>query len=240
MQQLAQMRSAAALLGVALVAPGLAEAQWVPEKTRIAEVPAPRGAFELGASASFTQPFGEILAGKSIDALVDFGGAVEVELGYRWSPHVSVETALLFHESSGADRLGVGNAFHGTTATVALLYHFLPYDAIDPYVSAGAGYRVLVAELRGANNDETYHGPQALRVLVGLGFRTSHDAELGPFLGADVNAFLWRADEATGEHASIEGAGANCFLYAGFGVRFDFGGERELHGQRVVLATARQ
>lgn len=230
------MRVPAVLLGVAVVAPGLAEAQVVPERTDL-EIPAPRGAFELGVSASFTQPFGEVQSGLGIGSLVDFGGAVEIQLGYRIDPHVSVETALAFHESSGEDRLGVGNAMHGTTATLALLYHFLPHGLVDPYVSVGTGYRVLVASLRGADNDVTYHGPQVGRVIAGLGFRTSHDAELGPFVGADVNAFLWRAAQSVGTHARIDGASACTFVYAGFGVRFDVGGRREIHGRPVRFAS---
>lgn len=232
------MRAAFVALALALVPSGLAEAQWTPEKTTIQDVPAARGAFELGASASYTQPFGELMAGEDIAKVLDAGAAVWVDLGYRINPHVSVATSLLFHESSADGTLGVGNSFHGTAATIALTYHFLPHDAVDPYVSAGTGYRVLVSSLRGADNDSTTHGPQVGRLLVGLDFRTSRDVALGPFLGADVNAFLWQASEANGEHARIRGASANTFVYAGFGARFDFGGRRELNGIPVVVRTA--
>jgi hypothetical protein len=232
------MRAAVAAVGLALVPSGLAEAQWMPEKTTIQDVPAARGAFELGASASYTQPFGEMMAGENIAEILDAGAAVWIDLGYRIDPHVSVGTSLLFHESSADASLGVGNSFHGTAATIALTYHILPHDAVDPYLSAGAGYRVLVSALRGADNDLTTHGPQMGRLLVGLDFRTSKDVALGPFLGADVNAFLWQASESAGEHARIRGASANAFVYAGFGARFDVGGQRELNGVPVVVRIA--
>lgn len=210
----------------------------MPEKTSIQDVPAPSDAFELGVSASYTQPFGELASGENIAKMLDAGAAFWIDLGYRIDPRVSIGTSLLFHESSPDTAMGVGNSFHGTSATVSLTYHALPHDAIDPYVSAGTGYRVLVSALRGANNDLTTHGPQLGRLLVGVDFRTSVSVAMGPFLGADVSAFLWQANEANGQHVTIRAPSAHTFIYAGFGARFDVSGRRELYGVPVTRTAS--
>ncbi len=190
------------------------------------EVLAPRNAFEIAVNGGFTQPFGELSEGREIGDMIDAGGAVSVDLGYRAMPSLSVGAGVLFHESTADTMLGVANSFRGGTAAIQVTYHFIPYEIVDPYVSFATGYRVLWSTLRGIDNDSFDHGLQIGRLLVGVDFRTSRDAAVGPFLSADANVMLFENPEV-GPARTIVRPGVHTFLAAGVMARFDVGGTRE-------------
>src|SRR5512139_1438324 len=67
---------------------------------------APRNAFELGFQGGYAQPFGDVMSGFDISDLVDPGGEVALDLGWRISPVYMVGVSGRFHESVVDDNFG--------------------------------------------------------------------------------------------------------------------------------------
>jgi hypothetical protein len=199
-------------------------------------VPAPRGALEVGVNAAYVQPFGEIWQGQSVSSMISAGGAVSVDLGYRVHPNLGIGAHVLFHESTADAAIGVGNDFRGGTAGLQATYHFIPYGLVDPWMSLGTGYRLLWSNLRGVDNNHFTQGIQIARVLAGIDFRTSQDAAVGPFLGADANVMIF--DEVDDEASPSFEPALNTFITVGVMGRFDIGGEREAPGLTVAKRQA--
>jgi hypothetical protein len=199
-------------------------------------VPAPSNAFELGINAAYTQPFGLIWDDTDISSIINAGGGVTLDLGYRAIPSLSISAAVHFHESTADTSIGVANDFRGGAATLHATYHVLPYDLVDPWVSLGAGYRLLWSVLRGADNDHFTHGIQAVRALAGIDFRTTRDAAIGPFIGGDVNVMLF--DHVDGGEMSTISPAVNTFITVGAMGRFDIGGSRTVPGATVTKRHA--
>ncbi|NUO53902.1 MAG: hypothetical protein HOV80_34085 [Polyangiaceae bacterium] len=199
-------------------------------------VPAPSNAFELGINAAYTQPFGLVWDDTDISSIINAGGGVTLDLGYRAIPSFSISAAVHFHESTADTSIGVANDFRGGAATLHATYHFLPYEVVDPWVSLGSGYRLLWSIFRGADNDHFTHGVQAVRVLAGIDFRTTRDAAIGPFIGGDVNVMLF--DQVQGGDTTRISPAVNTFVTAGAMGRFDIGGSRTVPGATVTKRHA--
>lgn len=200
-------------------------------------VPAPSNAFELGISAAYTQPFGHVWEDTDISSIINAGGGVTLDLGYRATPSLSIGAAVHFHESTADTSIGVANDFRGGAATLHATYHVLPYGLVDPWVSLGTGYRLLWSVLRGADNDHFTHGIQAVRAFAGIDFRTTRDGAVGPFIGADVNVMMF--DQVDGREAStMVSPAVNTFITVGAMGRFDIGGSRTVPGATVAKRHA--
>lgn len=207
---------------------GVAQAQDADTTPRLdrTEVLAPRRAFEIGVEGGYTQPFGELADNVAIGDVADAGGAVGLNVGYRFTPRWALSLYGQFHESSVSSNIpnngdvdvrGLSTGMMGT-------FHVRPYKVVDPYVSLGAGYRAFfIAQQRGLN--ETIHGFQAVRGVVGVDFRVSEDVALGPLVGADLNVFVADAVENR-SNSSIDSPRPSTFLFAGLAGKFDIGGKR--------------
>ncbi len=195
---------------------------------------APERAFEIGVQGGYTQPFGELTNDRNFNDLAEAGGSVGVELGWRFSPYVSLSGLGTFHEQVVADSFG-GADIRGGAMTLQGTFHFRPYDRVDPYFSYGAGYRLLWINPNGENNDAFTHGFQLGRLAFGIDFRVSNDVALGPVVGADVNLFLWEKLEAESGNNRFDDPRPSTFLFAGLSGRFDVGGDRVVEGDDTPL-----
>lgn len=201
------------------------------------EIPAPRGAFEVGVEGGYTQPLGEIGDGRSFRNVAEAGGAVGLSLGLRINPHWALAFTTQFHNNKGDDNLGRNAEVRGLSSGVKATYHIRPYRTVDPYLSLGTGYRVMWLVPDGAPN-ELVHGFQLGRALVGLDFRVSKDVSIGPMIGADFNMFLW--DNPQGAAVGDQKIGSvrpSTFLFGGIGATFDVAGQRVVE-HRIVEAPA--
>jgi len=194
---------------------------------------APRKAFEIGLSTAYTQPFGKINDARNIGNIAQAGVGLGVELGYRISPHVGIGVSGVYHESAPADALGTGMDVRGLATSLQGTYHFMPYERVDPYLTLGAGYRMLwqVPEARATT---LTHGFQLAKLQAGLDVRVSKDVALGPFVGADLDLFIWDNAEGPTGNVAMENKRVNTFLTAGIQGRFDMGGTREAKALSVA------
>lgn len=184
----------------------------------------PRNAFELGLRAGYDQPFGRFSGqtGGSVANLTDAGGSVAILPSYRMTPHSSIGVLAQYaqYNSDVPD-----TTVRGLAGGLDFTYHILPGERADPWLSLGAGYRLLWQNPGDAPNT-MLHGFQLARVNVGLDAVVSDDVAIGPYVGADLTMFLWQV--GPGPDGQIQDNGRlSTFLNAGLSGRFDLGGTRD-------------
>jgi hypothetical protein len=192
-------------------------------------VRAPSKAFELGVEGGFTQGFGSVTSDPRVGA--GPGGTVGLSLGYRASPHWSLGVDGQYQAYGAADAINNAPGLRGVSTDVSGTYHLTPYDRVDPYVTLGTGYRLLVESPAGDAPATLTHGFELGKLEVGLDLRAAESVALSPVLGVDVNLFLLRAGGGL-ESASLGTGVVNTFVFAGLKGRFDVGGTRELRPAR--------
>lgn len=188
-------------------------------------VDAPAHALEMTLGTGYTQGFGQIQKGSAnnINDVANAGIGVDLGVGYRISPNVGVGVDAQYQEFSVAQSGPGTTAARGMTAGVDMTYHFAPYSRYAPWVRVGTGYRMLWSVSNGPT--QMYHGFDFLRLATGFDLRLTSDVAMGPMIGADLNAFLWRSGAGSGNSA-LSDPRVNTFVYAGVQGRFDIGGTR--------------
>ncbi len=184
---------------------------------------AARHAFEAVLDVAYVQPTGGVSDGHSIQEAVGGGVQLGLGLGYRFAPLWSLDLHGDFHDSQGRG-LGTTGDTRGMAIVVGPTFHVLPYEFIDPYVSLGTGYRLLI-EQRDENRPTTT-GLDLLRIQLGLDVRMSSSVGLSLYIAGDVATFLWSSSESS-FGALSGGPKLNAFFSGGAQARFDIGGTRE-------------
>lgn len=197
-----------------------------------APVRAPRQAFELGVATGYTQGFGNVYPGRPVGDVANAGVTAGIGLGYRVSPGFSIGATGQYQGYNASNVLPRGTTTRGAAAGVEGTFHLAPYDRVDPYVSVGAGYRMLWERPEGDAPSTLTHGFELGKVQVGLDLRASEGVAISPVIGADVNMFMWRAGEGA-EPTALSRRGLSTFVFAGLEGRFDLGGARELKPEQV-------
>jgi hypothetical protein len=189
---------------------------------------APTDAFEVDVNTGFTQGFGGISArpGGAVSDVAKGGIGVGVGLGYRATPELGVGVTSQYQELAPAATQPVGTRVRGAAIGLEGKVHFLPYERVDPWISLGAGYRLLWTAPPGPGNNLLQHGFELARGQLGLDVRVSRDVALGPVIGGDVNLFTARNPEGPGGDSMIPDKKVSTFVFAGVQGRFDMGGSR--------------
>lgn len=185
---------------------------------------APERAFEATIGVGYTQGFGQIARGaaNNINDVANGGSGIDVGLGYRISPAMSVGVNAQYQDFGTGHTHDSSASARGAAFDVNAQYHFAPFRRVDPWLKLGTGYRMLWQAPSQAPN-MMWHGLDLLKVQAGLDFRAGPSVALGPMIGADLNVFLWsRADG--GANTALADPRVNTFVYAGFQGRFDAGG----------------
>jgi hypothetical protein len=203
-----------------------ASAQETDTMTR-GRVPAPRRAFEIGVNTGYTQGFGRIDSERPIGNVADAGFTVGAQLGARVTPMMSVSATAAYNTFSPDARVGTTTDVHGMVLGAEATGHFLPSERVDPFITVGAGYRALWIVPPGTGDNTMIHGFQLARINAGFDIRATEDIAIGPFIGADVNLFVWNAPEG-GPNTQLTNPVLNTYVYAGVQGKFDLGGTREM------------
>ena len=187
-------------------------------------VPAPTKAFELQLSAGYTQGFGNVFPNHGINDVAGAGVGLTAALGYRFTPLVSLDlegqyqafSSENFGTSEGLD-LNVGATFHGR-----------PYHRGDPWLRLATGYRWLWLS-NATPGDFTvvtlgqtvgFSGWDIINARIGYDIRPSAGLSWAPFVGANLQTFIWANTTA------LSTVQWGTFVYAGLQARFDEGGTR--------------
>jgi hypothetical protein len=188
-------------------------------------VKAPANAFEIQVNTGYAQGFGPqipargSLPGTSLDRA---GMGAGLGLAYRGTPNASVGILGSYSMQDSAN----GAQLRSAVASLDATYHANPYQRLDPFLSLGAGYRMVWDRPTGGSPDTFTHGFQLGRAAVGVDVRVSKDIAIAPTVGGDVNMFLWRSGQGQSTQ-TIQNPKVNAFLFAGVTGRFDLGGTRQ-------------
>jgi hypothetical protein len=213
-----------------LVVPALLVALVLPEAALASEagysrdVTAPRQAFELTLGTAYTEGNGRIASapGRAVADTASGGVAFELGAAFRISPRFSLGAIAQYSEYGPGAR--EPSAARGLLAGLDGTLHFDPYRAAHPFFRVGVGYRILWERHDNAPDIAT-DGLELGRVAFGIDFRMLQDLFVAPFVGADVNVFLW--DHNGPGRTNITSPQPNTFVVIGAMGRFDLGGRRE-------------
>ncbi len=213
-----------------------AAAQTVEREMVPAPLRAPRRAFEVNADVGYTQGFGAVGGGRSMRDVAEAGVGLGVGVGYRASPTFSIAATGQFQGLNASNTLPRGTQARGATAGIEATFHAAPYEHADPWVSVGAGYRMLWEVPGGSAPSTLTHGFELAKVSIGVDLRPSEDIALSPMIGADLDMFSWRSPTG-GEMTALSDRGVNAFVFAGLRGRFDVGGVRDTRVEQKTSTT---
>jgi len=182
--------------------------------------------FELGIGTGYSQSAGKL--GGTMGNLEDIsgpGGLVEVDLGYRIIPQLSLGAYGTFSKFQKGDHV-LGNAnVLGATAGVQAVWHFRADRSVDPWVSLGTGWKGLWL-----NPDHgkvtALQGFELARLQIGADYRVSKDVAISPVIGGSLSMFVSEDSPMTDSYTEIQDKKVNFTGFAGLSGRFDLGGRR--------------
>ncbi|MRG92249.1 hypothetical protein [Polyangium spumosum] len=221
------MGIAVATFALAAASAGTASAQTVVREAEMEPegIGAPQKAFEIQVDTGYNQGFGPAVPateGTDPTRLGPAGLGAGLGLHYRANPYSSVGIS----GSYNMQNLTGGAEIRGATAGIDGVFHTNPYGRLDPWVSVGAGYRMMWDMPSGQANDMFIHGFQLAKAKVGIDIRVSESVALAPTIGGDLSMFLWRNPEGRVSTQTVDAPRLNAFVFAGVAGRFDVGGER--------------
>jgi hypothetical protein len=191
----------------------LSAAEAAAQEDQIWRVLPPSNSPELQLSSGYAQGFGGLRPGRSLADVVGPGFAFAAGCDYRATRSVSfgIEAQYqVFAQESTTQSMGAD-------VNIGATIHIVPSARTDPWVRIGAGYRLLwnAHPVGAPDTTDVFHGFDVANVRIGYDLRTSDNLALGPFLGANLQSFLWQ--NAT----LLPGVHWGSFLQAGLQGRFD-------------------
>jgi outer membrane protein OmpA-like peptidoglycan-associated protein len=173
----------------------------------------------------YTQGFGNLTPGRGIDHVAGAGIGANADFDYRIDPHWSLGLESQYQEFTAAENA----SSRGLVGNFGPTYHFAPYLNGDPWVRLGTGYRLLWENGPVGNPDQSIvrHGFEPIAAKVGYDMRVSPDVAIAPFVGGDVNVFLWEG-QANVRNREISSGQVGTFIYGGLQGRFNVGGTRSV------------
>jgi hypothetical protein len=185
-----------------------------------------RNAFEIGVSTGYSQGAGKL--GGSMGHLEDVsgpGGLVEVDLGYRIIPELSIGAYGTFSKFQKGDQLASGTDVLGATAGIQAAWHFRPDRSVDPWVSLGGGWKGLWLD-PSVGKTTSLQGLELARLQIGADYRVSKDVAIAPVIGGSLSMFVSEDSPMTADLTELNDKQVNFTGFAGLSGRFDLGGRR--------------
>lgn len=199
-----------------------------------------RKAFEIAVATGYTQAAGKL--GGTLGNIEDVsgpGGAVEVDLGYRVIPQLTVGLYGTLSKHQTGDTLADDTSVLGASAGVQAAWHVRPSAAIDPWISLGTGWRGLWLS-PDTGKVTALHGLELARLQVGADYRLTRDIAISPVIGASLTLFVSEDSQMTRSATEISDKKVNVTGFAGLAGRFDFGGPARARASAASLATSRE
>jgi hypothetical protein len=222
------MKTIKLLPAISLFVPGIAFAQ--PESSETTTgfdhpVPAVKNAVEIGVAVGYTQGGGKLGGGMgNLEDVSHQGGTVELSLGYRILPQLSVGAYGSFAQYSRGDAIDSNTDVLGATAGIQTAWHIRPARSVDPWLSFGAGWKSLW--FSPSNGSTTsLQGIELARLQLGVDYRLSKDIAIAPVIGGSISTFVSQ-DMTMANQTEINDKKVSLTGFAGLSGRFDLGGVR--------------
>jgi len=185
-----------------------------------------RNAFEIGVGTGYAQGGGKL--GGNLGSLEDVagpGGLVEVDLGYRIIPQLSIGAYGTFSKFQKGDNVLGDNDVLGATAGIQAAWHFRPDRSVDPWVSLGTGWKGLWID-PAAGKTTSLQGLELARLQIGADYRVSEDVAIAPVIGGSLSMFISQDSAMTQDLTELNDKEVAFTGFAGLSGRFDLGGHR--------------
>lgn len=208
-----------------MIVPAAAGAQPEPADTvgwghAVAAVP--DRTFEIAVGTGYAQGGGKL--GGTLGNLEDLAGpgaAVEVDVGYRIVPQLTVGVYGTLAKSQHGDRIDSNTGVLGATAGAQAAWHFRPHVSIDPWVSLGAGWRALWLD-PDAGKVTSLQGLDVARLQLGVDYRITKEIAIAPVIGGSLSMFVSQDSPMTTGYTEIADRKVNVTGFVGLSGRFDF------------------
>jgi hypothetical protein len=190
------------------------------------DVPSVKNGLELGVATGYSQGGGKL--GSNMSNLEDVAGpgaSVEVDVGYRIIPNLTVGAYGTFAQYQHGDLINSSTDVFGATAGVQAAWHFRPDRSIDPFVSLGTGWRGLWLNPT-QGKVTSLQGFELARLQIGADYRVSKDIAIAPVIGGSLSMFVSQDSPMTTDYTEIQDKKVNFTGFAGLAGRFDLGGKR--------------
>src|SRR5215468_10902587 len=184
----------------------------------------PDQTFELAVATGYAQGGGKL--GGTLGNLEDVAGpgaTVEVDLGYRIIPQLTVGVYGTLAKSQHGDRIDSNTDVLGASAGIQAAWHFRPQVSIDPWVSLGGGWRALWLN-PDAGKVTSLQGFDVARLRLGVDYRVTKEIAIAPVIGGSVSLFVSQDSPMTTSYTEIADKKVNFTGFVGLSGRFDFGG----------------
>jgi hypothetical protein len=209
------MRSSAIVLGVAgalVLLEGAAAAD--PAEDRAT-------AFEATSHVAYAQPVALAARGASVGDAVGSGVSFGAAFGVRWTPSWSVLLGGTYDVAGRGPLLPQGAMARSLALQARGVLRVAPSADVDPWLSVGAGYRLLWESLSDASAHRGEEAVEAAIVLFGVDLKTSREVAIGPFVGAALDLFGWHSADAALANAGARGVDPAVYFMAGLALRLD-------------------
>jgi hypothetical protein len=189
-------------------------------------VAAPANDVEVAVATGYAQSAGPIGGSQQhLEDLTGPGGAVQLEVGYRIIPELSVGAYGSYQQAKHGDQLDSQIDVLGATAGVQAIGHLRPSRSIDPWISLGAGWKGLwLNAVQGKNT--SLQGLELARLQIGVDYRVSPEVSIAPVIGGSLGMFLSEDSPMTTDYTEITDKKVGFTGFAGISGRFDLGGKR--------------
>lgn len=144
---------------------------------------------ELGAGVGYAQGDGQL--GDYATSLEDTalpGGALQLDASYRVRRDMSVGVYATRSDHAGVEGSDTAHVSAVTTGVQAI-YHVPWSRTLEPWVSAGMGWKAMWLEPDGGTT-RSFHGVELARVQVGTDVRVSPTVSVSPVVGVSASTFL--------------------------------------------------
>jgi hypothetical protein len=178
---------------------------------------------EIAVGGGYTQGTGGAGALGSIQDVAGPGGNLEVQVGFRASPQLSLGVYGTLARYERGNAMTDGSQARGATAGIQAVWHARQARSVDPWVSAGAGWRGLWLSPSGAASTSA-HGVELLRLSLGVDYRITPGLAITPVVGASASMFLVEDAAMPSNFTAVHDHRLNLYGFTGILGRFDLGG----------------
>jgi len=178
-------------------------------------------AVELTIGTGYEQGFGKFTSNQpSLTDIGSAGGAVQVGVGYRIIPQLTLGVYGSGASFSRADQIDSSTTLYSAAAGVQTDWHFLPSDhQLDPWVSLGSGWRGYWINQNTGNT--SVQGMEIAKLQLGLDYRIDQAIAISPVVGADLSTFFTQSTPESNGFSNLSNTQVSTFVFAGLLGRFD-------------------
>jgi hypothetical protein len=178
-------------------------------------------AVELTIGTGYEQGFGKFSSKQpSLTNVWTGGGAVQVGVGYRIIPQLSLGLYASGAAFGQGDQLASSADLYSAAAGVQVDFHVLPGGyAFDPWVSLGSGWRGSWISENGTTT--SLQGMELAKLQVGVDYRLTRTVAISPVIGVDLSTFLTEETPGASGFYNVANPEVNTFFFAGLMGRFD-------------------